>query len=73
MDTPVMNKQWIEYCHVAADFVRTCWYDVSITGSEQLIQYNYLIAIGLFESAWFSYDKQYMDEFEDNFGYPGNE
>lgn len=66
----MMNKLWLEYCHENADFIRFCWFDIRTTNSDRDIQSNYLIAIGLFESAWLSYDKQEMDEFENNFGYP---
>ena len=65
-----MNEQWIEYCHDDADFIWASWFDISTTNNDRVIQFNYLIAIGLFESAWLFYDEHEMHKLEDNFGYP---
>jgi len=70
MDILAMNNLWIKHCHEDADFIWASWFDINTTNNDRVIQFNYLIAIGLFESAWLFYDEHKMHKLEDDFGYP---
>ena len=68
MDILTMNKSWIEASHYEANRCRqSSWI------ADGLDKYEYLDAMGLFETGWMTYNFDTYDEEKDKYGYPGNE
>ncbi len=60
-----MNEEWIEASHFHARLYRRS------SGNERHYMYEYLDAMGLFETGWMIYDFDKHIRERSKFGYPG--